>query len=268
MKPTPANESRRTALITGASGGIGAELAFLFARDGYDLVLVARSADKLAGLAERLERDHPISVRIMPRDLSNPETPAQIQAELAAASVPVDVLVNNAGFGLGGRFAEVGIEGELEMMRLNMVAPTHLTKLFLDDMLARGEGKVLNVASVAGFFPGLFWSVYGATKAYVLSFSEALANELAGTGVTVTALCPGPTATELAARGGMQDTRLYRGATMDARTVARSGYRGLLRGQRVVIPGWRNRFLAFAIRLAPRRTTTGIARRLFEPNGR
>jgi short-subunit dehydrogenase len=268
MKPTPANGSRRTALITGASGGIGAELARLFAGDGYDLVLVARSADKLARLAEQLARDHPIAVRIMPKDLSNPEAPAQIQAELAAASVRVDVLVNNAGVGLGGRFAEVGTEGELEMMRLNMVAPTHLTKLFLAGMLARGEGKILNVASITGFFPGPFWSVYGATKAYVLSFSEALANELSGTGVTVTALCPGPTATGLAARGGMQDARAYRGATMDAGTVARSGYRGLVRGQAVVIPGWRNRLLAFAVRLTPRRTTAGIARRLLETPGR
>src|SRR5262249_21271393 len=147
---------------------------------------------------------------------------------------------------------------------LNMVALTHLTNLFLDEMLARGEGKILNVASITGFFPGPFWSVYSASKAYVLSFSEALANELAGTGVTVTALCPGATATELAARGGMQDSRVYRAATMDAATVARIGYRGLMRGQTVVIPGWRNRLLAFAVRLTPRRTTAGIARRLFE----
>jgi uncharacterized protein len=268
MKSPVANGPRKTALITGASGGIGSDLALLFARDGYDLVLIARDPDKLARLAERLERDQPISVRILAKDLAQPGAPAQIHAELAAASVRVDVLVNNAGLGLGGRFAEVGIEGELAMMQLNMIALTHLTKLYLDEMLARGEGKILNVASITGFFPGPFWGVYSATKAYVLSFSEALANELAGSGVTVTVLCPGATATELAARGGMQESRVYRGATMDARTVARIGYRGLMRGQTVVIPGWRNRLLAFAVRLTPRRTIAGIARRLFEPNRR
>jgi short-subunit dehydrogenase len=258
------NRPRRTALITGASGGIGTELALLFARDGYDLVLVARSPDKLARFAERLERDHPISVRALPKDLAQPGVPAQIHAELAEASVRVDALVNNAGFGLGGRFAEVGAAGALELIQLNVAALTHLTRLFLDDMLARGDGKILNVASLAGFFPGPFWSVYGASKAYVLSFSEALANELAGSGVTVTVLCPGPTATEFAARGSMQQARLYRGATMEAGTVARIGYRGLMRGQTLVIPGWRNRILAFAVRLTPRRTTAGIARRLYE----
>jgi short-subunit dehydrogenase len=207
MKPTVANGSRKTALITGASGGIGAELARLFARDGYDLILVARSPDKLARLAEQLERDRPISVRILSKDLSNPEAPAQIHAELAAASVPVDVLVNNAGFGLSGRFAEAGVEGELEMIQLNVVALTHLTGLFLDDMLARGQGKILNLGSITGFLPGPFWGVYAASKAYVNSFSEALANEVAGSGVTVTVLCPGPTETGLAARGGMQQSR-------------------------------------------------------------
>jgi short-subunit dehydrogenase len=259
--------SRRTALITGASGGIGVELALLFARDGYDLVLVARNGDDLAQVAARLEREHRVAVRILPKDLAEPGAPAEIQAELAAAAVRIDVLVNNAGFGLGGGFSKLGIEGEIQMIRLNVVALTHLTKLFLDDMLARGEGKILNVASITGFFPGPFWSVYSATKAYVLSFSEALANELAGSGITVTALCPGATATGFAARGGVQAMRVYQTGAMDAGTVARLGYRGLMRGQTLVIPGWRNRMLAFAVRLTPRRTTAAIARRLFEPRG-
>jgi short-subunit dehydrogenase len=266
MNPAVANGSRKTALITGASGGIGAELARLFARDGYDLVLVARSADKLSRLAEELKRDHPVSVRILPEDLANPEAPGQIHEELAAASVRVDVLVNNAGFGLSGRFAEVGVEGALEMIQVNVVALTHLTRLFLADMLARGEGKILNLGSITGFLPGPFWSVYAASKAYVLSFSEALANEVAGTGVSVSVLCPGATATGFAARGGMQQSRSYRGATMDAPTVARIGYRGLMHGQRVVLPGWRTRLIAFAVRLTPRRTTAGIARFLYEPS--
>jgi len=268
MKSPAANTLRKSALITGASGGIGVELARLFARDGYDLVLVAPDQDKLARLAEQLDRDHSIAVRTLPKDLSNPEAPAQIHAELAAASVRVDVLVNNAGFGLAGRFAELGIEGTLQMMQLNMVALTHLTRLFLDDMLARGDGKILNLGSITGFMPGPFWSVYCATKAYVNSFSEALANEVAGSGVTVTVLCPGPTATGFAARGGMGESRAYRGATLDAGAVARLGYRGLMRGQTVVVPGWRNRLIAVAVRVTPRRAVAGITRRLYEPNRR
>jgi uncharacterized protein len=265
MNPPIGNGPRQTALITGASGGIGAELALLFARDGYDLILIARNLDKLAQLAERLERDYPISVRALPRDLSQPGAPAQVHSELAAASVRVDVLVNNAGFGLGGRFSEICVDDALEMIQLNVVALTHLTRLFLDDMLARGEGKILNIGSTAGFFPGPFLGVYAASKAYVVSFSQALANELAGSGVAVTVLCPGPTTTEFAERSGMQEARAYRRATMDVGTVARIGYRGLMRGQTMVIPGWRNHLILFAVRLTPRRVMAGIARRLFEP---
>ncbi|MEA2565364.1 MAG: uncharacterized protein QOD49_541, partial [Actinomycetota bacterium] len=183
------------ALVTGASGGIGEELARILARHGYDLVLVARSADKLAALAERLELDHGIQVRAIAKDLARPDAAAEIHEWLAAEGLTVDVLVNNAGMGLLGKFAEIGIEGDVEMLRLNVEAPTLLTRLLLPSMLERGSGRILNLASTAGFQPGPLMAVYYATKAYVLSFSEALANEVAGTGVTVTALCPGPTET-------------------------------------------------------------------------
>jgi short-subunit dehydrogenase len=252
------------ALVTGASGGIGEELARILARHGYDLVLVARSADKLAALAERLELDHGIQVRAIAKDLARPDAAAEIHQWLAAEGLTVDVLVNNAGMGLLGKFAEIGIEGDVEMLRLNVEAPTLLTRLLLPSMLERGSGRILNLASTAGFQPGPLMAVYYATKAYVLSFSEALANELAGTGVTVTALAPGPTETGFSSRAGSEQSRLFQGATMDARTVAEAGYAALMAGKPVVVPGFRNRILAFGVRLVPRRVVTQIARRMNE----
>jgi short-subunit dehydrogenase len=252
------------ALVTGASGGIGYELARILARHGYDLVLVARSADKLAALAERLELDHGIQVRAIAKDLARPDAAAEIHQWLAAEGLTVDVLVNNAGMGLLGKFAEIGIEGDVEMLRLNVEAPTLLTRLLLPSMLERGSGRILNLASTAGFQPGPLMAVYYATKAYVLSFSEALANELAGTGVTVTALAPGPTETGFSSRAGSEQSRLFQGATMDARTVAEAGYAALMAGKPVVVPGFRNRILAFGVRLVPRRVVTQIARRMNE----
>jgi len=252
------------ALVTGASGGIGHELAQILARHGHDLILVARSADKLAALAERLELDHGIEVRAIAKDLARPEAAAEIHEALAAEGLAVDILVNNAGLGLLGKFAEIGIEGDVEMLRLNVEAPTMLTRLLLPSMLDRGSGRILNLASTAGFQPGPLMAVYYATKAYVLSFSEALANEVAGTGVTVTALCPGPTETGFSSRAGSEQSRLFKGPTMDARTVAGIGYAALMAGKPVVVPGLRNRILAFGVRLAPRRVVTQIARRMNE----
>jgi short-subunit dehydrogenase len=252
------------ALVTGASGGIGYELARILARHGYDLVLVARSADKLAALAERLELDHGIQVRAVAKDLARPDAAAEIHEWLAAEGLTVEVLVNNAGMGLLGKFAEIGIEGDVEMLRLNVEAPTLLTRLLLPSMLERGSGRILNLASTAGFQPGPLMAVYYATKAYVLSFSEALANEVAGTGVTVTALAPGPTETGFSSHAGSEQSRLFKGATMDARSVAEAGYAALMAGKPVIVPGVRNRLLAFGVRLAPRRVVTQIARRMNE----
>ena len=259
-----ADQARKLALVTGASGGIGYELAEVLARHGHDLVLVARRADKLAALAERLEMDHGVRVRVIARDLARPEAPAEVHEALAAEGLTVDILVNNAGVGFLGKFAEIGIESDVRMLRLNVEAPTLLTRLLLPSMLERGSGRILNVASTAGFQPGPLMAVYYATKAYLLSFSEAIANEVAGTGVTVTALCPGPTETGFSSNAGAEQSRLFKGPTMDARTVAEAGYAALMAGKPVAIPGVRNRILAFGVRLAPRRVVTRIARRMQE----
>jgi short-subunit dehydrogenase len=257
------SKNRPVALVTGASGGIGLALASQFAADGYDLVLVARSADKLADLARGLEGMHGASCTVLPADLSKPDAPPAILRALDERGLVLEALVNNAGFGLRGAFAETDLERELEMIRLNVVALTHLTKLVLPGMLSRGRGKILNVASVAGFVAGPDMAVYYATKAYVLSFSEALAAELAGRGVTVTALCPGPTRTGFGAAARAEGSNLFKTpGVMDAEAVARTGYRGMKRGKRVVVPGVFNKALIFSMRLSPRRMTTAIAKSL------
>lgn len=251
-------------LVTGASGGIGEELARLLAADRHDLVLVARSRDKLARLAEELGGKHDISARVIARDLAFPASPREIFDETEGAGVRVDVLINNAGFGSYGPFAETDAEKELEMLQVNVVALTHLTKLFLPAMIARGRGRIMQVASTAAFQPGPLMAVYYASKAYVLSLSEALSNECEGTGVTVTALCPGPTETGFVAAAGMEKSKLFEANVMDARPVAVAGYRGMLDGRAVVIPGFRNSLMARAVGFAPRSLVTKIVRRVQE----
>ena len=194
----------KTALITGASGGIGYELAWLFGRDGFDCILVARSHDKLSALAARLESEFRVKTLVLPKDLSKPAAVDEIYEEVGAASMEVDVLVNNAGFPVFGLFTETNLETELEMLQVNITALTTLTKLFLKGMTERRYGRILNLASTAAFEPGPLMAVYYASKAYVLSFSEALANELRGSGVTVTALAPGPTRTGFQKRAGLE----------------------------------------------------------------
>jgi uncharacterized protein len=250
-------------LITGASGGIGEELARIFAQHSHDLVLVARSEQKLTSLGEALERDHGVRVRVLAADLTDPAAPGRIFDTLSQQSLPIDVLANNAGFGLRGAFAAMDPEMEARMIQLNVAALTQLTRLFLPGMLERRQGKILNVASTAGFVPGPLMAVYYATKAYVLSLSEALAEETAGTGVTVTTLCPGPTQTNFAVTAGNQDSSLFRSSpVMDARTVARAGYEGLMAGKRLVVPGWSNRLTVFSTRLASRSLLARITGRL------
>ncbi|MCX7569619.1 SDR family oxidoreductase [Tumebacillus sp. DT12] len=251
---------RQTALITGASNGIGLELAKLFARDGHDLVLVARSEDKLRELAADMERTHGISVLVIAKDLSDPAAPAEVYEQVQAAGIRVDVLVNNAGYGSFGLFAETDLDFELNMIRLNIESLTHLSKRYVRDMIAQKSGRILNVASTASFQPGPLMAVYYASKAYVLSFSEALANELTGTGVTVTALCPGATASGFQEMANMQNSKLVQGAIMDAKTVAEIGYRGLLEGRTVVIPGLTNKVMATSTRFMPRKLVTKIVR--------
>ncbi|GAC1478438.1 MAG: SDR family oxidoreductase [Candidatus Dormibacteria bacterium] len=254
----------KTVLITGASGGIGYELALLFARDGFDCVITARSEDKLTELADRLRRDHGIAVQVLARDLAKPGTPAEIWSTLEAAKVEVDILVNNAGFPTYGLFAELDAQAELDELQVNVVALTHLTKLFLPGMIARRDGRILNLASLAAFEPGPLMAVYYATKAYVLSFSEALANELIGTGVSVTTLCPGLTRTGFQARGAMEDSRLVQGEMADAASVALAGYRAVMGRKGVVIPGLRNKLVALGVKLTPRSLVTPMVRRAQE----
>lgn len=241
-----------TVLITGASSGIGRSLARLFARDGYSLVLVARRRSVLEELAAELGREHGGRVDVIPVDLADPAAAMHLHAELQRAGLAVDVLVNNAGFGMQGAFAGLPAERQLQMIHLNVTALTALTRLLLPSMLARGRGGVLNVGSTAAFQPGPFMAVYYATKAYVVSFSEALADELSGSGLRVSCLAPGPTATAFAAEAGAAESRLFRGETMSVDEVATIGYDGWKKGKSLVVAGRRNWWRAFAVRLLPR----------------
>ncbi len=253
----------KVAVITGASSGIGAELATLFARDGYQLLLVGRDREKLERVAaEARERSH-AAAYTMVLDLAVPGSCAALEEELTRRQLRPDVLVNNAGIALWGEFASLALADQLQMVHLNVVALTELTRRLLPAMLSRGRGRILNVASTAAFQPGPIMAVYYASKAYVLSLSEALANELERTGVTVTALCPGPTATQFQARAGIGGRSwLFQSHVMDAATVARAGYDGMLRGRTVVIPGLRNRVFVFCVRLLPRDVVTRLVRTL------
>jgi short-subunit dehydrogenase len=250
------------ALVTGASGGIGLELARLFAGDGHDLVLVARGGERLASVARDFEDRFRVQVRTIPRDLSNPIAPLSVYDECGE----VDFLVNNAGFGHRGPFAEEDPVMLSEMLQVNVAALTQLTRMFLPAMVERGSGRILNVASLAAYQPGPLMTVYAASKAYVLSFSEGIRQELAGTGVTVTALCPGPTRTAFAGRAGVARSGVNEAAEMDALEVARLGYAGMMEGRSVVVPGKMNRLGALGSRLVPRSLAAGIARRIHEAN--
>jgi short-subunit dehydrogenase len=249
-------------LITGASSGIGRELARCFAADKSRLVLVARNTAALQSLADELNRKYGIQTMVLTADLSRPETPARVFNELQQAGVMVDVLVNNAGFGAHGVFAELPLGRQLEMVRVNLAALTELTGLFLPGMIKRKRGGVLNVGSLAGFLPGPGMAVYFATKAYVLSFTEALAEELAGTGLTVTALCPGPTSTNFGNVARGQREHRFKIPKMSAEVVARCGHRAFRKGRVLCVPGVLNHFLIFLARITPRRLQRKIVKSL------
>jgi len=261
-KGLPLRRQGETVLITGASSGIGRELARLFARDGADLVLIARSEGRLRDLAGELAATYGVTAQVVPADLSRPASPGEIAEALTQRQIQVDVLVNNAGFGAHGPIAAIGAGRQLDMIEVNVAALTQLTALLLPGMLERRRGAILNVASTAAFQPGPYQAVYCATKAYVLSFTEALAEEIRGSGVRVSCLAPGATDTGFAAEAGTQGTRLFRRGVMDAGRVARAGHDGMRRGRTLVIPGLRNRVLAFSVRLAPRTLATRVAGRL------
>lgn len=260
MRGRPSDSNR--ALVTGASRGLGRELARLLAADGHSLVLVARSEGALAEVAGELEGS--VDVRVLPADLSRAEERERIAAVLEEEGIRIATLVNNAGFGTYGPFAGAERTEELDQIRVNVEAVTDLTHRFLPGMRSMGRGRILNVASTAAFQPGPLMAVYYATKAYVLSFSEALAEELSGSGITVTCLCPGPTRTEFHARADMEDSRLLTLGRMEAEAVARRGYEGLLRGKRVVVPGFANRLGSILARILPQRLVTKTVRILQE----
>lgn len=241
-----------TVLITGASSGIGLELARCFAADGCRLVLLARNTGALEALARELRHAHKIEALVLTADLSRPETPARVFSELQGRGIAVDVLVNNAGFGANDIFAKLPLRRQIEMIQVNVNALTELTGWFLPGMIERRRGGVLNVGSLAGFQPGPGMAVYFATKAYVLSFTEALAEELAVTGLTVTVLCPGPTTTNFGNVARGPKARRLKTSKMTAETVARHGHGAFRQGKLVAIPGWRNRFLVILVRIIPR----------------
>jgi short-subunit dehydrogenase len=254
---------RPLALITGASMGLGAEFARLFASEGYDLVLTARSGDKLEAIKKEVEGLHGVTALVVVQDLADPRAPLAIYDQVRAAGLEVDVLVNNAGFGMYGFFYQSDLQTELEMIQVNITALVHLTKLFVRDMVARKRGRILNVASTAGFQAGPLQPVYYASKAFVLSFTEAIANELHGTGVTATALCPGPTPTEFQKRanvGRVRGLRMMMRVNPDV--VVRAGYQGMLKGKPVVVPGALNNIHVSLLRFFPRRMVTAVVRQV------
>jgi uncharacterized protein len=250
-----------TVLITGASSGIGLELTKCFAADGCRLILVARNTPALEKLAEELREKNKIEVIVLTADLSLTETPKLIFQELSAQKISVDVLVNNAGFGAIGAFAQLPLERQSEMIQVNITALMELTGLFLPGMIERRRGGILNVSSVAGFVPGPGMAIYYATKAFVLSFTEALAAELEGTGVKVTALCPGPTPTNFGNVAGSKNVRLIRAPRTSAEKVARNGHTAFRRGQTISIPGSQNKFVVSVARLMPRKLIRKIVRK-------
>ena len=254
------------ALITGASSGIGFELARLFARDGHDLVLVARREAQLQQLARELADRYDVRATVIAKDLADPAAPPEVARRVAAAGLDVRFLVNNAGYGLTGEFSRTDVTTELRMIQVNITALMHLTKLFLPGMLAEHQGAILNVASIAGLVPGPLMAVYYATKAYVISFSEALGEETRNSGVTVTVLCPGTTRTEFQERAGvdLKAGRVGRPWVADAASVAHAGYVGMLRGKRLVVPGLLNKVMVRAARVVPRGLLARAMRRVLE----
>lgn len=248
---------KSTALITGASSGIGHELSKIFAMNGHDLVLIARSKQQLEIAARELKDRHDIQIKVISKDLSKPAASQEVYDEITSEGIDVDVLVNNAGIGTNGKFIDSPFEEHMDLMQLNIVSLTNLCKLFGTDMASRGSGSILNVASTAAFQAGPFMSTYYASKAYVLMFSEGLSKEFKYSGVTITTLCPGPTKTDFFEKAGMKNSILMRSPhALSAARVAKVGYEGLLKGKTIVIPGLINKLMVFSVRLTPRSMIT------------
>lgn len=245
-------KSGRTALITGASAGLGREFARLAARDGHDVVLVARRKDRLLELAQELERVHGVNATVIDADLAERSAPQTIVERLEAAGIGVDFLINNAGFGSHGAYAKTDFARQAEMVDVNVRAVMALCHRFVPKMLERKSGRILNIASLAGFVPGPYMATYYASKAFVLSFSEALAAELRGTGITVTASCPGPVATEFGTVADSARTNLFRSGGADAVSVAGHAYRAMMAGKVVAVPGFMSKLTTLLVRVVPR----------------
>ena len=252
-----------TALITGASNGIGLELAKVHASKGDNLVLVARNLSKLDELKVELEKQYKISVYTIGLDLSKPNAAQEVYDETIRQKIQVDYLINNAGFGDFGMFVETDWNKELQMINLNITTLTQFTKLYLKDMVQRRSGKIMNVASTAAFQSGPTMAVYYATKAYVLSFSEAIANEVSDKGVTITTLCPGATESGFQAAAAMEESALVKGRTLPtSKEVAEYGYKAMMKGKTVAIHGLMNYIMANSVRFLPRAMVVKVTRKI------
>lgn len=250
----------KLALVTGASGGIGLEFVKLLAQAGYDLALVARSGAKLESIATEMREEFGINVQVVVCDLARTDAAHEVQARVPEC----DVLINNAGFANNGKFADMPEGATLEEIQLNIVTLTQLTRLYLPSMIERKDGKILNIASTAGFLPGPNMAVYYASKAYVISFSEALAEELRGTGVTATVLCPGATESDFHTRAGTTATLLHKFGLAKAADVAKAGIEGMMRGKPMVVPGITNKLVALSPKITPRRLLVKVSGKAVE----
>jgi uncharacterized protein len=267
MARDPSDKSaKRTALVTGASAGLGKELAKLFAADGHDVVLVARSLPKLEELAAELKKVHGIEAHAIGADLGELSGASVIAEQVSGRGLSIDFLVNNAGFGSNGAFLDLDVGRELQMVDVNIRALVELSHRFGRPMRDRGFGRIMNIASTAGFQPGPFMSTYYATKSFVISFTEALAFELEGTGVTVTCHCPGATATEFASTAGNEKSRLFqRSGVAEATEVAAHAYRAMMKGQLLSIHGTLNWVAMEALRFSPRSMIRSLTASLNKP---
>lgn len=257
--------AKGSALITGGSVGIGAALAEVFAGRGHDLILVSRNRETLEARGRAIRERFGVEVVCLPEDLADSQGPRRLFEAVAGGGLDVHYLVNNAGVGVYGKFAATDLDAELKMIQLNVSSVVDLTKRFLPSMIARRRGRILNIASTAAFVPGPWMSVYFATKAFLLSFSQAIDYELKPNGITVTTLCPGPTESEFKVRAGSERSRLFEAFVMDAPRVARVGYDAMMQGKPVAIPGLRNKLIPVAARMTPRPLIAALSHRAARP---